>query len=437
MVGEVFGGTVANVTSGYMNNFNKGDTEKHNEEVWKNFVRGQGGVITNSDDWRALQYMYAIALHQVGTPSVAQKLFGLDRAGIKAYLNSEPNADQKIYNALNRYNSLFTDNWGSKYPVDFNKRDWDQNLQLDGYHKAGKSYIPRDNYRALLHKGEIVLNEREANAYRAERNVGGMSDTLYSKQQKIILDRVVPSKTNVGYAGAKMGIPSGWSVTSAYGTYTSLDNDGNGMIDRHRGLDFAAATGTQIRAANPGKIVVAQHSSRGFGNSIKIATEGGLYNRYGHMTAFAPGIMQGMTVKRGQLIGFVGSTGNSTGPHLHFQVDKSLDDRDDINPWPYVMLDMFGGKGSLGLSGVSVSGTSGSSGSSVPVTPTTSRFINGANAISTGGEDNVGGADKVVNSVDGGFNRLIAYLDNISRRQDEQQVLLEAFSKSRTSGKDF
>ena len=435
-----FAGTLANVTSGYMNNFNKGNAEKHNEEVWKNFVRGQGGIITDSDDWRALQYMYAIALHQVGTPSVAQKLFGLDKAAIKAYLNTEPDADQKIYNALNRYNRLFIDNWGSKYPVDFNKRDWDQNLQLEGYHKAGKYYIPKDNYRALLHKGEMVLNEKEANAYREmEKNVGGQSDTLYSNQQKIVLGKIVPSKTDVGYAGAQMGLPSGWSLTSGYGTYTNM-RDKYGKVAKHRGLDFAAPTGTQIRAANSGKIYSASYSGTGFGNSIKIATDSGVYNRYGHMTRFALGIRNGMKVRRGQLIGYVGSTGNSTGPHLHFQVDKSANDRDDINPWPYVMMEMFGGKGALGVSDVSVSGSnSATSATSTLPKVTTARFINGASAITStgGGESNVGGADRVVNSVDGGFNRLIAYLDNISKRQDEQQILLEAFSKSRASGKDL
>lgn len=308
--------------------------------------------------------------------------------------------------------------------------------------KKGRMYIPYDNYPALLHEGEAVLTKSQAKRYRDnayEPNVGGQSDTLYSNQQKIVLGKIVPSKTDVGYAGAQMGLPSGWSLTSGYGTYTNMRDD-YGKVAKHRGLDFAAPAGTQIRAANSGKIYSASYSGTGFGNSIKIATDSGVYNRYGHMTRFALGIRNGMKVRRGQLIGYVGSTGNSTGPHLHFQVDKSANDRDDINPWPYVMMEMFGGKGALGVSDVSVSGSnSATSATSTLPKVTTARFINGASAITStgGGESNVGGADRVVNSVDGGFNRLIAYLDNISKRQDEQQILIEAFSKSRASGKDL
>lgn len=314
----------------------------------------------------------------------------------------------------------------------------DELQEISGYHKAGLYWVPRDNYKALLHKGEMVLTEQQANAYRnMEKNVGGESDALYSKQQKIVLGKIVSSRTDVGYAGSQMGLPSGWSLTSGYGTYTNLDQNRDGMIDRHRGLDFAAPTGTEIRAANSGKAYLSTES--GYGNTIRIATDSGLYNRYGHLSAFAPGLTSGTEVRRGQLIGYVGSTGNSTGPHLHFQVNKTNNERDDINPWPYVMMEIFGGKGSLGVSNVSMSGYNSSTSGSMLPKVTTARFINGASAITStgGGESNVGGADKVVNSVDGGFNRLIAYLDNISKRQDEQQILLEAFSKSRVSGKDL
>ena len=57
-----------------------------------------------------------------------------------------------------------------------------------------------------------------------------------------------------------------------------------------------------------------------FGNYIVIDHNNGYYTLYGHMTRFAPGLSVGSTVERGQLIGYVGSTGWSTGPHIHFEV---------------------------------------------------------------------------------------------------------------------
>lgn len=402
----------------------------------------RSGVLNNVD----LVMAWAYLMNQVDSLDAMNEAIGSNftSSGLYKYIQSKEFDNQKAWN--NMAGLLDAGWWPYK---DNNKgriKTWEEAADMwdmtryEGYHKAGKNYIPKDNYKALLHKGEMVLNEKEANAYREmEKNVGGQSDTLYSNQQKIVLGKIVPSKTDVGYAGAQMGLPSGWSLTSGYGTYTNM-RDKYGKVAKHRGLDFAAPTGTQIRAANSGKIYSASYSGTGFGNSIKIATDSGVYNRYGHMTRFALGIRNGMKVRRGQLIGYVGSTGNSTGPHLHFQVDKSANDRDDINPWPYVMMEMFGGKGALGVSDVSVSGSnSATSATSTLPKVATARFINGASAITStgGGESNVGGADRVVNSVDGGFNRLIAYLDNISKRQDEQQILLEAFSKSRASGKDL
>ena len=311
---------------------------------------------------------------------------------------------------------------------------------FDRYLMNGLSYVPRDGFRALLHKGEMVLNAKEANAYRGlEKNVGGQSDSLYSKQQKIILGKTVSSKTDVGYAGKEMGLPSGWSLTSAYGTYTSRDVNNDGLIDRHRGLDFAAATGTPIRAAHGGTIYFSS-SEGGYGNTIRIHDKAtGFYNRYGHLSRFA-NIKNGATVNRGDLIGYVGNTGNSTGSHLHFQVNKTNNESDDINPWPYVTLDMFGGSGSLGLGDATSSASSSSGLVSAAASPSTRRFIPGAN-IARNSEKNVGGSDtgatRIVSSVDGGFNKLISYLESISKKQDEQQMLLDAFSKSRTSGPDF
>lgn len=95
----------------------------------------------------------------------------------------------------------------------------------------------------------------------------------------------------------------------------------------HSGIDLAAPAGTPIRAAAAGTIEVVG-SNGGYGRYIRIRHDGSLSTAYGHMSRFASGIRPGSTVRRGQVIGYVGSTGRSTGPHLHWEVlfrDKPLD----------------------------------------------------------------------------------------------------------------
>lgn len=90
----------------------------------------------------------------------------------------------------------------------------------------------------------------------------------------------------------------------------------------HHGVDFAAESGTPIVAAAAGTVTGARPNG-GYGNWIEIRHEGEFETVYGHLLAFAPGVVEGVWVERGQLIGFVGSTGRSTGPHLHFELQRN------------------------------------------------------------------------------------------------------------------
>jgi murein DD-endopeptidase MepM/ murein hydrolase activator NlpD len=91
------------------------------------------------------------------------------------------------------------------------------------------------------------------------------------------------------------------------------------VFSMHQGVDFAAETGTPIHAANAGTVTGARPNG-GYGNWIEINHDDGLKTVYGHLSAFAPDLAEGAWVERGQLIGFVGTTGRSTGPHLHFEL---------------------------------------------------------------------------------------------------------------------
>ena len=96
----------------------------------------------------------------------------------------------------------------------------------------------------------------------------------------------------------------------------------------HTGLDLLANIGTPIHAAADGLVVGARHNGL-YGNCIRIDHPGKLATVYGHLSRFAPGIEAGTVVARGDVIGFVGNTGRSTGAHLHFEL---LVDDHPVNP---------------------------------------------------------------------------------------------------------
>ncbi len=90
----------------------------------------------------------------------------------------------------------------------------------------------------------------------------------------------------------------------------------------HLGVDYGARAGTPIYAAGSGRVIFAGYT-RGYGNLIKIRHKDGYMTLYAHQKRFRKGIRRGKWVKKGQLIGYVGSTGLSTGPHLHFGLYKN------------------------------------------------------------------------------------------------------------------
>lgn len=96
----------------------------------------------------------------------------------------------------------------------------------------------------------------------------------------------------------------------------------------HTGVDFAAQRGTPVRAVGDGIIAEAGWNG-GYGKAIDIKHDSTYLSRYAHLDSFAEGIQPGVAVSKGQLIGYVGSTGRSTGPHLHFELYK---DQQYINP---------------------------------------------------------------------------------------------------------
>jgi murein DD-endopeptidase MepM/ murein hydrolase activator NlpD len=103
----------------------------------------------------------------------------------------------------------------------------------------------------------------------------------------------------------------------------------------HYGIDFTASVGTEIYATGDGVIEKVESSARGYGNSIVVDHGYGMKTLYGHMDHF--NVRQGQKIKRGEVIGFVGNTGLSTAPHLHYEV---IHNNDKVNPMNYFFNDL-------------------------------------------------------------------------------------------------
>jgi len=103
----------------------------------------------------------------------------------------------------------------------------------------------------------------------------------------------------------------------------------------HSGIDFTAAQGTEVYVTGDGYIEDIENNRWGYGKSIIVNHGFGYKTRYAHLSAFK--VKKGQKVKRGELIGLIGSTGKSTGPHLHYEVVK---DGEKVNPIGYFHSDL-------------------------------------------------------------------------------------------------
>ena len=160
-------------------------------------------------------------------------------------------------------------------------------------------------------------------------------EAVKSQIQKLIA-QAASSQPQLSFTGFICPLKSYSRVSSEYGW---RKNPVSGVNKLHAGIDLAAGGGTPIYAAASGYVQVAGWSSGGYGNYVIIyhgkMSDGNTYSTlYGHMRSVATSA--GKYVKQGELIGYVGSTGNSTGNHLHLEVWKGGSKANAVNPRGYI-----------------------------------------------------------------------------------------------------
>ncbi|OPL19129.1 MAG: hypothetical protein AVO35_12280 [Candidatus Aegiribacteria sp. MLS_C] len=164
-------------------------------------------------------------------------------------------------------------------------------------------------------------------------------DSIAPAGTAVILDHYHRDGASLRTMFIKMPVPFG-RISSEYSD--ARMHPVLGYTRAHRGIDYAAPMGTEIYAVGDG-VISFRGWSGGYGNLVRVRHVNGYETGYGHMSSFATGQEVGSYVRQGDVIGFVGSTGLSTGPHVHFEMKKNgsyVNPATEIMPPANPLLDM-------------------------------------------------------------------------------------------------
>lgn len=196
------------------------------------------------------------------------------------------------------------------FDVDFQRDIWNGDafeIMFERQRNAGGEIVNNGD----IEYARLTLRGTELPLYRFETATGSID--YFNRNGESV--RKALMKTPID--GARLSSPFGNRKHPILG-YTRL----------HTGVDFAAPTGTPFFAAGDGTVEMAG-TNGGYGKYIRIRHNGTYTTAYAHLNGYARGIRRGVRVRQGQVIGYVGSTGRSTGPHLHYEIHR---DGRQINP---------------------------------------------------------------------------------------------------------
>lgn len=205
-------------------------------------------------------------------------------------------------------------------------------------------FAVQEQYDENLSQGSVIVTQEGKNGLeRVSQNVKSVNGTIayVDPVGKEVIQSSVPKIISIGTkyiptvgSTASWGWPtdSGYTLSSYYGYRVQVFGEGN----FHSGLDIAGTGyGSNVYASNNGVIETIKYSYD-LGYHIIINHNNGFYSVYGHMSGFAPNLSLGSTVSRGQVIGYIGSSGWATGPHLHFEVRTCIKFACHTNPLPFL-----------------------------------------------------------------------------------------------------
>ena len=206
------------------------------------------------------------------------------------------------------------------------------------------NFTVQEQYDENLNQGTVMVTQEGKNGLeRVSQNVKSINGNIayVDPQGKEVLQSSVPKIISIGtkyipYIGSTESwywpTNPGYTITSYYGYRLQIFEEGN----FHSGVDIAGTGyGSPVYASNNGTIEVMKYAYD-LGYHVIINHNNGLYTVYGHMSGFNSAFSQGSTVARGDVIGYIGSSGWATGPHLHFEIRTCLRWSCNTNPMPFL-----------------------------------------------------------------------------------------------------
>ena len=168
--------------------------------------------------------------------------------------------------------------------------------------------------KGLLRTLEAEKHEYESEIHELDAQIEAM-DAEIAKKQKELEAQIAASKVQINYGSGYMWpLDGNYVITSLFGP---RNHPITGVYSNHGGTDVRAAYGTNIKAARGGVVMTSEYHWS-YGNYVVVVHDNGTSTLYAHMSKRA--VKEGQTVKQGQVLGYVGSTGSSTGNHLHYEV---------------------------------------------------------------------------------------------------------------------
>lgn len=195
-------------------------------------------------------------------------------------------------------------------------------------HLKSQIPAPRDTLQARNYIESIENKLKKINQYLIKRGINGFSakdiggnaeaGTDLSEEETYALYNERLEDVLIGVAFTPIGYPANFIMNSGFG-YRS-DPIRRGQVEFHPGIDFKGSRGDAVKSTADGKVILAGWF-QGYGKCVRIKHKNNLETLYGHLSKI--NVKEGQMVNTGELIGLVGSTGHSTGNHLHYEVRKN------------------------------------------------------------------------------------------------------------------
>lgn len=298
------------------------------DEVNKKLSENESSLQNSAQVYNAAEDMYAIRLRSIyenGIPSFFDILFA--SKGVTDFFSR-----MNVYTSILDYDkSLVTNMKSQKEYIDYIKKDIEvQKLQLDQlkYDTQKSTDALNSTMTAKQNKVKELENSQSSLKANSELLAQKRQDALKKVEDevaRVIAEARQNSSGGTAFTGSDYAwpVPGYTIITTRFGEVYNLVNPAGSA---HTGTDIAGSGifGKPILAMQSGTVSVATYSNYGYGNYVMInhgvnSNDGKTYlTLYGHCSSLA--VSKGQTVAKGQVIGYVGSTGNSTGPHLHLEV---------------------------------------------------------------------------------------------------------------------